>query len=51
MAVVPVIAGIVVGFSALGVLAIFVGVLDAAQAPRWRRVARDRRQLWESRQL
>lgn len=38
------VAGIVLIF----VLAAVVGVVDARNAPRWRRVAADRRRAWES---
>ena len=42
----------VVGFGlvALAVLALVVGLVDAAQAGQWRWVARDRRAAWEQRQ-
>jgi type II secretory pathway pseudopilin PulG len=38
----------VLGTVLLLVLAVVVGVVDAAQAPRWRAVAADRRRAWES---
>lgn len=37
-----------VGFILL--LAIVVGIIDAARAPEWRRVAAQRRRDWEARQ-
>jgi hypothetical protein len=30
-------------------IAVVVGIIDAAQAPVWRRVAAERRQSWEAR--
>ena len=41
----------VIGFGLvfLAVLAVAVGLFDAAQAGRWRAVARDRRAAWEQR--
>jgi hypothetical protein len=44
------IATVVLGLLALAVLAIAVGLFEAAQAPQWRGVARDRRENWERRQ-
>jgi hypothetical protein len=38
----------VLGTVLIFVLAVVVGVVDAAQAPRWREVAADRRRAWES---
>ena len=46
---VAVIAIVGLGFAALVVLAFVVGLVDAAQAERWRWVARDRRAAWEQR--
>jgi hypothetical protein len=48
--VVAVIAFIALGVVFLAVVAVVVGVIDRAQAPGWRRVAAERRELWESRQ-
>ena len=41
---------IVFGVLLLMVVAIFVGIVDAAKAPAWRQVAADRRRQWEIRQ-
>jgi hypothetical protein len=41
---------IAIGIGFLVVVAVIVGIVDAAQAAQWRRVARDRRERWESRQ-
>jgi hypothetical protein len=41
---------IAIGIGFLVVVAIIVGIVDAAQASRWRTVARERRERWESRQ-
>lgn len=41
---------IVVGAPLLVVIAVVVGILDAAQASAWRRIAAHRRELWEARQ-
>lgn len=38
----------VLGTVLLFVLAVVVGVADAARAPRWREVAADRRRAWEA---
>ncbi len=38
------------GFVALALLALAVGLFDAAQAGKLRRIARDRRAAWEQRQ-
>ena len=38
----------VLGTVLIFVLAVVVGVVDAAQAPRWREVAADRRRAWEA---
>jgi hypothetical protein len=38
----------VVGTLLILVLAVVAGVVDAAQAPRWRAVAADRRRAWEA---
>jgi hypothetical protein len=37
------------GLAALAVLALVVGLFDAAQAGQWREIARDRRATWERR--
>jgi hypothetical protein len=47
--VVTVIAIVGFGLVALVVLALVVGLVDAAQAGQWRGVARDRRAAWEQR--
>ena len=44
------IAVIVVGVGLLVVVAVVVGILDAAQAAAWRAIAAQRRELWEARQ-
>ncbi|MHA6792142.1 hypothetical protein ACVGVM_01260 [Pseudonocardia bannensis] len=44
------IAVIAIGFALLIVIAVVVGVLDAARADAWRRVAAERRRVWELRQ-
>ena len=41
---------VVLGLAALVVLALAVGLYDAAQAGRRRQIARDRREAWEQRQ-
>jgi hypothetical protein len=41
---------IVAGVIFLVLVAIVVGIVDAAQAPRWRRIAAERREQWEARQ-
>ena len=41
---------VALGLIALAVLALAVGVFDAAQTGQWRSVARDRRADWEQRQ-
>jgi hypothetical protein len=38
------------GLAALAVLAVAVGMFEAAQAGQWRSVARERRAEWERRQ-
>jgi type II secretory pathway pseudopilin PulG len=40
---------VVLGLAALVVLALAVGLYDAAQAGRRRQIARDRREAWEQR--
>jgi len=40
---------VALGLAALAVLALAVGLFDAAQAGQWRSIARDRRELWEQR--
>ena len=47
--VVTMIAVVGFGLVALAVLALVVGLVDAAQAGQWRWVARDRRAAWEQR--
>ena len=37
------------GLAALAVLALVVGLIDAANAAQWRSTARDRRNAWEQR--
>jgi hypothetical protein len=44
------IAIVLVGFGVLAVIGVVVGILDAAQARAWRRVAAERRRNWEVRQ-
>ena len=41
---------ICVGLAFLVGLAVVVGFMDAAQASAWRRIAAERRQIWEERQ-
>lgn len=41
---------IIGGLVLLALVAVVVGVVDAAQASAWRRIAADRRERWESRQ-
>jgi hypothetical protein len=36
------------GTAVILVLAVVVGVVDAAHAPRWRQVAAERRRAWEA---
>ena len=43
------IAVLAIGLAALIVLAVLVGIIDAAQAGTWRGIARDRRADWEQR--
>jgi hypothetical protein len=45
-----VITFICVGLAFLVGLAVVVGFMDAAQATAWRRIAAERRQIWEERQ-
>lgn len=40
---------IIVGVAFIVVVAIVVGIVDAAQAPTWRRIAAERRARWEAR--
>jgi hypothetical protein len=49
--VVAVITVTAVGIGFIIVIAIVVGIVDAAQASRWRRIAAERRASWEARQL
>ncbi len=42
---------IVGGIVLIAVVALIVGIVDATQAPAWRRVAAKRRQEWEERSL
>ena len=44
-----VLAVVAFGFAALAVLALLVGLFDAAQAGQWREIARSRRDDWERR--
>ena len=39
------------GVAFIVVVAIVVGIVDAFQAPAWRRIAAERRENWEARQL
>ena len=39
------------GIALIAVLAVVVGIADSVQAPAWRRIARERRRIWEARQL
>lgn len=41
---------ILAGIVLITVVAIVVGIVDAAQAPAWRRIAAERRERWEARQ-
>jgi len=41
---------VTLGLASLAVLALIVGLFDAAQAGQWRSIARDRRASWEQRQ-
>ncbi|MEJ3652129.1 hypothetical protein WEH80_03880 [Actinomycetes bacterium KLBMP 9759] len=41
---------IAAGAGLIIMIAIIVGIVDAAQASAWRRIAQERRQNWESRQ-
>lgn len=41
---------IAIGVGFIIVVAIIVGVVDARQAARWRRIAAERRARWEARQ-
>lgn len=47
---VAVITLIVAGLGLLVLVAIVVGIVEAAQAPAWRRIAKERRARWEARQ-
>lgn len=40
---------IAIGVGVILVIAVVVGIVDAANAPMWRQVARERRQRWEAR--
>lgn len=42
------IAVIAAGIGLIAIVAIIVGIVDAAQAGAWRRVAAERRELWEA---
>jgi hypothetical protein len=44
------IAVIAAGVGFIVVIAIIVGIVDATQAPTWRRIAAERRMRWEARQ-
>jgi hypothetical protein len=48
--VVAMITVIIAGLGFLVVAAIIVGIVDAAQASRWRQIAAERREKWEARQ-
>jgi len=41
---------IVTGIGLLALVAIVVGVVEAAQAPTWRQIAAERRERWEAKQ-
>lgn len=41
---------IIGGLVAIALLAIVVGIMDAAQAAKWRRTAAERRERWEATQ-
>jgi hypothetical protein len=41
---------VIVGLGMLVVIGVVVGIIDAAQARAWRRVAAERRRNWEVRQ-
>jgi len=41
---------IIAGLAFLAAAAIVVGIIDAAQAARWREIAAARRERWEARQ-
>ncbi len=43
------IALIVGGLGLLTLIAVVVGVVDSARASAWRRIAAERRELWEAR--
>lgn len=42
---------IVGGLAFIVMVALVVGIVDAIQAPTWRQIAAERRELWENRQL
>ena len=42
---------IVGGIALIAMLAVVVGIADSVQAPAWRQIARERRRIWEERQL
>jgi hypothetical protein len=42
---------IIGGIVLIAVLAVVVGIADSVQAPAWRQIARERRRIWEARQL
>ncbi|GAA5127733.1 hypothetical protein [Pseudonocardia adelaidensis] len=41
---------IVAGLGLLALVAIVVGIVEAAQAPTWRQIAAERRAQWEAKQ-
>lgn len=41
----------IAGLALIAVVAIVVGVVDALQAPAWRRIAEERHENWERRRL
>lgn len=49
--VIAAVAMIAIGVGVILVIAVVVGIVDAANAPVWRQVARERRQRWESRSV
>jgi hypothetical protein len=42
---------IVAGMAFILIIAVVVPIIDRIQAPTWRRIAKERRQVWEDRQL
>lgn len=41
----------IAGIGLIAMVAVVVGVVDALQAPAWRRIAAERHENWERRQL